>query len=434
MVGAAHSMPAYALLPTLLISLTLMVLSLRGIGSVAASFLAWALYLRFVAGAFHQFTFQRSPLGISYNALSSIIVFVVGLFVIKRRALSFISIAPFIPVLTFIIVSGIINKELSGMATALTKYAYLIILIISSIDSFQDVGADRLFRTLLNTFFLPLCLQLISVFLHIVKPGETDGADSYIGGYYHEAAFSVMLLAAVLISCLIKNIKLLLKLALIFYSFTSIVLANYRTAILSVLPLVGVSMISSVPRVFALRQRLLVVGAMIIGLVGLLTSGAMIDSQRFNDLGTASDERSALIKRPELFTREDRQVMSSRSYIWSMYYYKWVDAPIKNKIVGFGPESWIGAFSVYAHNTLISALYETGILGTISLLVLWGAMLGVAIAAKFGPRIELISAHLSFFVLNMATMPMWQIEGMIYYGILCGYTIYRYNLGKKWAP
>ena len=32
---------------------------------------------------------------------------------------------------------------------------------------------------------------------------------------------------------------------------------------------------------------------------------------------------------------------------------------------------------------------------------------------------------ISFFLLNMATMPHWMIEGNILYGVICGYTLYR---------
>src|SRR3546814_3924838 len=36
---------------------------------------------------------------------------------------------------------------------------------------------------------------------------------------------------------------------------------------------------------------------------------------------------------------------------------------------GFGPESWAKSFDVYPHNTLISTLYELGIIGMIAMLL-----------------------------------------------------------------
>jgi hypothetical protein len=43
----------------------------------------------------------------------------------------------------------------------------------------------------------------------------------------------------------------------------------------------------------------------------------------------------------------------------------------------------------------------------------------------------LIAAHLSFFFLNMATMPLWQIEGLILYGLLWGFTMDRVAQAKR---
>jgi hypothetical protein len=170
---------------------------------------------------------------------------------------------------------------------------------------------------------------------------------------------------------------------------------------------------------------------MIVTVVGLFGVGTMLDSSRFADLSTASEERGALIKRPELFTRDDRHLLSSRAYIWSQYYYSWVDAPARQKLLGFGPESWVGKFTVYAHNTLVSSLYEFGVLGIVATLALWLSMLGIAALAKAGPRFEMLAAHISYLTLNMATMPMWQIEGIIYYSILCGYTVYWYDETRR---
>jgi hypothetical protein len=38
-------------------------------------------------------------------------------------------------------------------------------------------------------------------------------------------------------------------------------------------------------------------------------------------------------------------------------------------------------------------------------------------------RGQLVCTHVGFILLNMATMPFWMIEGLIFYGLLCGYTL-----------
>jgi hypothetical protein len=131
------------------------------------------------------------------------------------------------------------------------------------------------------------------------------------------------------------------------------------------------------------------------------------------------------MKRQMYFTLEERRLLSARPFIWSAYIYGWLDGSTRNLLVGFGPNSWVGVFTVYAHNTLVSSLYEYGLIGVAAISLMWAWMLVTALRIKDGPKGKLIAAHISFFVLNMATMPHWMIEGNILYGIICGYTVYR---------
>lgn len=428
--GIGRSLPAFALLPLMLLSLGLVVWSQAGLRSGAARFVGWALFIRFAMGALHDFTFKSSPAGISYNALGSIAIFAAGLFVVRRRALFDVAVLPFIPLIAVFLVSGIVNGEASGMVTTLTKYAYLIVLIFAVTDGLRDVGPERVFRVVVGSLSLPVILQLASIVLGIAKPGETDGADSFIGGYHHEAAFSVILASLVLAACLVRELRLSVKLGIVFYGFVAIALANYRTAILAVAPLVGIALLTAIPRGFLRRQRGIVIGAMVMVVVAAGLGAASLGSERFADLTTVSESRGDLIKRPEDFTVADRQVMSGRTLIWSMYLYGWSDAPRTQQAIGYGAETWSKTFTLYAHNTLVNALYETGVFGFAATILLWLWMFGLAVLARAGPRLELIAAHLSFFLLNMATMPMWLIEGMIFYGLLCGYTVYWFGRSR----
>jgi Ca2+/Na+ antiporter len=58
------------------------------------------------------------------------------------------------------------------------------------------------------------------------------------------------------------------------------------------------------------------------------------------------------------------------------------------------------------------------------MLLLWTSMAALAFKARRHDRLILVAAHLSFFLLNMATMPFWQVEGLALYGLLCGYTLF----------
>jgi hypothetical protein len=132
-----------------------------------------------------------------------------------------------------------------------------------------------------------------------------------------------------------------------------------------------------------------------------------------------------LIKPPSEFSRSDDDLMSGRARIWSEYVYAYLAGTDLQILLGFGANSWVSAFpGSYAHNTLVSQLYECGILGVLSLLYLWTSMFLAVLRTRRGPRTKLIAAHLSFVMLNLATMPLWMIEGYIFYAVICGYTLY----------
>jgi hypothetical protein len=73
---------------------------------------------------------------------------------------------------------------------------------------------------------------------------------------------------------------------------------------------------------------------------------------------------------------------------------------------------------------VISYLYEFGLFGASLIVLVWLAMLARAHRIRDAwMRGQLMCAHVGFIVLNFATMPHWQLEGLILYGLLCGYTI-----------
>src|SRR3546814_17388725 len=47
-----------------------------------------------------------------------------------------------------------------------------------------------------------------------------------------------------------------------------------------------------------------------------------------------------------------------------------------------------------------------------------------ALKARRHERLTLSAGHWIFFILNLATMPFWQVEGLALYGLLCGYTLF----------
>src|SRR3546814_10406610 len=60
----------------------------------------------------------------------------------------------------------------------------------------------------------------------------------------------------------------------------------------------------------------------------------------------------------------------------------------------------------------------------IAMLLLWITMAVQALKARRHERLTLAAGHLSFFILNLATMTFWQVEGLALFGLLCGYPLF----------
>jgi hypothetical protein len=210
-----------------------------------------------------------------------------------------------------------------------------------------------------------------------------------------------------------------------------IVLANYRTTLVAIAPLLLMYFASSSLLRFPFRDRPFVVSALIVTAGLALGLVSILFAERFQDVGVAASGDVNFFKPPEQYSVDETRLLSGRPRIWSMYIFGWIRGDMLNHIIGFGPESWSRSFTLYAHNTLVNYLYEYGIVGVIGIVFLWFSMLAAALRVRHPQRGTLIGAHIAFLLLNMSTMPMWMIEGNILYGIICGYTLYLLSLQSQ---
>jgi hypothetical protein len=426
---AGPSLPMWCLLPANALFLVLIAYVLMRTRGNAGRFVIFACWLRFTLEVFHEQSYALSPLGMSWIALSSVAVVVLGFVVLDyRRFFSW----PFISVgliCLLMAISAVANGEPKGALEPIVRYVYFMMICIGFWQAVERSGQEFLKR-FLWVFASPIVFQIFSVVLNIPKAGENDGSASYIGGYYHEQHMSLVLATCFLVTCFITQIPRALKATLIAYALIGIWIANYRTVILGIAPLAMWQFSRELPGAFVKGQRGLVltgmgvVGAALIGVAAMTGSG-----ERFGDIATMF--RWDLIKDPATFDREDRQVLNGRTYIWSNYIYAYAEGKPFQKIIGAGPDSWTDRFEAYAHNTLVSYLYELGILGVGAILLLWGTMFSLALKAEREWRARIVAGHISFFILNMATMPHWQIEGNILYGVLCGYTLAKARAARQ---
>ena len=427
------SMPPWLLYPASLIALVALAYPYYRVRNVISRFSLFALCFRYLASAHHGITFKASPIGLSWNALGSSGVFLLGLLLVKSRHLLLKPLIPLYIMIAIVVLSGVANHDIPGIVDVVVKFGYLGIITISVYEGLSALGERRMMNLLLWSAFIPLLFQFLSIIFHIAKASESDGSTSYIGGYNHEAAFSIVLATCFVVACFASGLNVWARGVMLVILLAAMILANYRTTILAFAPLAFVQFNLDVIGRFPPRQRAMV-GIAILTVSGLAAlAAAWVLRERFADLATTFENLGGLMKRQSEFTLDERHLLSNRAYIWSGYIYGYLDGGTKVHLLGYGPDSWAQFTNIYAHNTLISSLYEYGVVGVAGILLLWATMLYCALRAKHGPRGKLIAAHVSFFILNMATMPHWMIEGDILYGIICGYTFYLY-FGSETVP
>ncbi len=430
---SAPSLPAYLLYPVAALSAILILWAMARARHRAGAFVIGSAWLRYIMQALHTMTYKPVLAGMSANAAASIGIFLVGLLTINWRHLALRLLTPFYVLIAIAVVSALANGELGpGLITVLTKYGYLIVITLSVFGALRSAQGGAFMTSILWAFVPVLAFQVLSAVFGVSKQTEADvTAVSYIGGYNHEAVFSVILATCLTVACFAERLNRHAKTAIILACVSGIVLANYRTTLVAIAPLLLAYFGISTLQRFPLRDRPFVVSALIVvtaiafGLVGLLFA------ERFGDVSVAASGDVNFFKPAEEYTVEESRLLSGRPRIWSMYIHGWLRGDLTEYVIGSGPESWNDEYVIYAHNTLVSVLYEYGVVGVIGVLFLWFSMLAAALRVRHPHRGMLVGAHVSFLVLNMSTMPMWMIEGNILYGIICGYTLYLVSLQNQ---
>ncbi|MEL7028703.1 MAG: hypothetical protein AAGL49_05695, partial [Pseudomonadota bacterium] len=200
-------------------------------------------------------------------------------------------------------------------------------------------------------------------------------------------------------------------------------LTNYRTSYFALLPILAYFVLRSVTGSVVAPQRALVGALTAVSVAIGIGAIAIALQDRLIDVVIVAQNAPDYLKPPYDFTDPERDLFSSRVYIWSQYVYEYLSGDFLTYLVGYGPNGWEGKFHLYAHNTFVGYIHDFGAIGLACLLLLLATN---AILSLRAPEVELrfalLSAHVGFVFLNMATMPLWQIEGEIFYGLLCGVT------------
>ncbi|MGO4526459.1 O-antigen ligase family protein [Microvirga sp. 2MCAF35] len=389
-----------------------------------AWFLLGAVWLRYLMSALHQYTYSPILAGLSLNALASVAVAGIGVLMLDKRFLLLKALSGIYLVILVLVASAAANRY-PGAFGSLAKWAYLTALAMITYELLRRHGSTAIFTALLTVFLPPFALQVLSVVMGLGKLSESDGSICFIGGYNHEAAFSIIILTFLYCVCFLEPERPKLAFACIPVVMAALLLANYRTSLLASLPIVSATLFFGTLRRFAPSDRpFLIIVLCLAGALLLYAAGIALQG-RFDDLYMTLSRSSDLIKPPEHYTRAEEELLSARAIIWSRYITAYLNGSLTNYMLGYGPESWEDTFTLYAHNTFVSALYETGAIGLVSILLLFALFFRLAFRTTRDRRLLIVSAHTSFLVLNLATMPLWMIEGNVLLALTLAYTMHR---------
>lgn len=416
-------LPAAALYPATVLAVLMLGYALTRTQHFTGRFLILIIWLRYMMQVFPDVTHPPNFAGFSLNAWASLIVCGLGAFVVSHRLRVIGRLPIVLTLMGVIVISGLINGANAAAAETLLKWGYFFIVALCLYDCIQRDGDARILGPLLWAFAPQLVLQAVSIALGVGKATEDDGSVSFVGGFSHEAAFSIVLITCFAVASFAPRLHPALRVSLLTACVIGIFAANYRTSLIALAPLAIGFFTFSTARSFTSRQRMFVGAATLVGAIGVTVLAAWALRERMADIAIAAGD-DALFKPPGEFNQAERDLFSGRIYLWSSYLHAYLAGDDIRILFGLGPDAWVGVFATYAHNTVISYLYEFGLFGAVLIFCVW---IGMLARARTIPdpwlRGQMMFAHAGFIVLNFATMPHWQLEGLILYGLLCGHTI-----------
>jgi hypothetical protein len=280
-------LPAVALYPASLLAALALVYALTRTPHLTGRFLILIIWLRYMMQLFYEVTHPPVFAGLSVNAIASIGVCAIGAFVISHRLRAIGRFPIILLLLCVIVLSGLINGAYAGMTGTLLKWGYFFIVALCIYDCIQRDGDARILGPLLWVFAPPLLLQALSVGLNISKATESDGSVSYIGGFSHEAAFSMVLVTCFAVASLTPRLHPAVRAGLLVACVVGVFAANYRTALIALAPLAAGYVIFNSPRIFASRQRVFVGAAALVVTVLFTAAAGWLLRDRMADIGIA---------------------------------------------------------------------------------------------------------------------------------------------------
>lgn len=409
-----------------LIGLAVVLSRFREIDDGPTRLLLLGLWLRYAMQAFPYVVTSIKFGPFSLIAAVSITTAILFLIFLDHRLLRLRALLPVYALLAVSLLSGVVNDEAMGMANDFIKWGYFIGVMLLSHRAMTLYGPDRALRALLTTLITPGFLFVASVVTGNVKATEMDGSISYIGGYLHEAMFSQIMLSIFALGILVRWRTAVAFASIFCFGVVAVMLANYRSTVIALAPVLLALAALAFLRCAGSRFAAVAIVALAVPVLGSLPFALDALPERYAEISNFSENFLVLSKDPIELTIDERRIFSGRVSAWVDYFYYFRQGDLVNYIIGYGPNAYERSMRVYAHNTYISTVWETGFVGlfTIIYLVSYFFILPFRVDNIYD-RVVISSLMLSTVVIGLASMPLWRIEGLIFYAQVVAFATWR---------
>lgn len=391
---------------------------------VRTAFAFLAIWGRYLLAGLHEYTYPSLIAGVSPIALFTLGVALCGLLLVPPRFYNRYYLVPFYLAIGLAALSGAANGALMGALETIARWIFFLTIALLLLRAMQLYTIQHVLQALLLLTLTPLCLQFLGIPLGVAGTDVVDGATVHDGGYAHNGNFVMILMACLYVVLLMRWSNGVLPLGLTLLCMLGIFLANYRTAIIAALPVIGVYFITTTLRGSVPLARPLITFTALAAVVGTLLTLPSILPERYSDVLAVPRQAGELIKPPEQYTEAERHLFTGRVYGWAQYIDAWLAGSGLNKLIGFGPGAYTsGNFSNHPHNTLVRFLYELGVFGVLSVLFIFvsQSLLGLLVGDTFRTLV-IIACFAGVFILGLASVPLREMEGVILMSILCAAT------------
>ncbi len=376
------------------------------------------IWLRLATAALGEFALDTRIAGFSLISLTTVATTAVAVMLIPTSLFRSRRLLPFYAFVVFGIVGALLNGAIAGLQAFVVMWTFFLTVALLLLRAYRMHGPRPVLRCLLAAYSLPMAMQVLSIAL--MRPKKSpDGSLSFIGAYGHEVTFALVALSALWLAMVFPWERARLGRFLVVAFTLGLLLSNYRTIMIALLPLLLVFL-----KVHAGRSPMAILRRMVIPLTLLVVLLAAVAPQqlsdRFGEVRLLIGDVGEFAKRPEEYTAAEKNILSARFYLWAIYIYGVIDAETLQLLIGHGPDARASAHQTHPHNEYIRIVFEFGILGAV---LFYGILIQQAVIASRGqprPAVMITLAGFASLLLTASgTATFNRPEGLMLVALIC---------------